>query len=292
MNDEHALFQSSVFTAPFGFTDGIEGPATDREGNLYAVNYLRQHTIGKVTPEGECSIFVELPDGSIGNGIRFNRAGEMLIADYTNHNILKVDMLTREVSVFAHDPRMNQPNDICITSGDVIFASDPDWKSSTGQLWRIDEQGNTKLIESGMGTTNGIEVDPSESRLYVNESVQRKIWVYDLTPDGEVTNKRLFIEFDDYGLDGMRCDLEGNLYVTRYGKGTVVKLSPSGDIVQEIRLYGKNCTNLTFGGPDGRTCYVTVADQGNIETFRVDIPGRCWGMYQVNTGWPESGSTL
>ena len=86
------LFHSQPFTPLNSFTDGIEGPACDGDGNLYAVNYARQHTIGKVTPAGACSVFLELPDGSIGNGIRFNRAGDMLIADYTNHNVLRVDM--------------------------------------------------------------------------------------------------------------------------------------------------------------------------------------------------------
>ena len=70
------LYESFIFTPPGGFTKGIEGPACDWEGNLYAVNYREQHTIGKVTPEGECSVFVTLPGGSIGNGIRFNSKGE------------------------------------------------------------------------------------------------------------------------------------------------------------------------------------------------------------------------
>src|SRR6476659_1763484 len=90
MDNEH--FRSRDFTTINSFTDGIEGPGCDRAGNLYAVNFARQHTIGKVTPEGEASVFLEVPDGSIGNGIRFNRLGDMFIADYTNHNVLRVDM--------------------------------------------------------------------------------------------------------------------------------------------------------------------------------------------------------
>jgi sugar lactone lactonase YvrE len=80
-------------------------------------------------------------------------------------------------------------------------------------------------------------------------------------------------------MDGMRCDIEGNLYVTRYGKGTVAKVSPKGEVLLEISLEGKNCSNLAFGGPDGRTCYVTLADRGNVEYFRADKPGRCWKLY-------------
>ena len=275
---EEQLFVSQQFTEPGGFTSGIEGPACDADGNLYAVNYARQHTIGKVAPKGECSIFVELPGGSIGNGIRFNRAGFMLIADYVNHNILKVDMKSREVSVYAHEPGMNQPNDIAIGANDVLYASDPDWAKSTGQLWRIDTDGRVTLLETNMGTTNGIEVSPDEKTLYVNESVQRNIWAYNLSPKGEISNKRLLIHFDDFGMDGMRCDVAGNLYVTRHGKGTVAKVSPQGEVIKEIQLAGKLCTNLTFGGSDGRTCYVTVADRGNVEFFRTDLPGRCWKL--------------
>src|SRR6185503_10189081 len=105
------LFTSEPFTPEKSFTEGIEGPACDRRGNVYAVNYERQGTIGRTTPGGKSEVFVELPNGSIGNGIRFDRRGMMYVADYVNHNVLRVDPKTREVSVFAHEPQMNQPND-------------------------------------------------------------------------------------------------------------------------------------------------------------------------------------
>ena len=271
-------YQSFMFTPPGGFTFGIEGPACDWEGNLYAVNYAEQHTIGKVTSEGECSTFVKLENGSIGNGIRFNSKREMLIADYTNHNILKVDMKTKKVMVFAHEDNMNQPNDICITSEDIVFASDPCWKEETGKLWRVLPDGKVDLMEENMGTTNGIEVSPDEKTLYVNESRQRNIWAYDLK-EGRLFNKRLFYSFEDYQMDGMRCDREGNLYVTRYGKGTVIILSPEGKPIREIYLGGKKCSNIAFGGSDGKTCYVTLADTGNIQFFYREVPGRSFELY-------------
>ena len=268
------LFTATEFTPPHSFTDGIEGPACDAAGNVYAVNYARQGTIGKVTPAGEASVFVELPEGSIGNGIRFNKAGEMFIADYTGHNILRVDMQTRAISVYAHDNRLHQPNDLAISTDGVLFASDPNWSDDTGQLWRVGHDGRFVLLEDNMGTTNGVEVSPDEQTLYVNETAQQRIWAYDLSADGDISNKRLLIQFDEHFLDGMRCDAAGNLYVTRWGGGFVDKVSPAGELVQTIRLHGEKCTNLTFGGPDGRTVYVTVADTGQIESFRADQPGR------------------
>ncbi len=279
--EDEELYVTRHFTDPGTFTSGVEGPAVDINGNLYAVNFERQHTIGKVTPEGEASVFVELSDGSIANGIRFNSNGDMLLADYVNHNVLEVDMETREISVFAHEPRMNQPNDLAIGANDIIYASDPNWSESTGKLWRVDLDGSATLLEDEMGTTNGIEVSTDETKLYVNESVQRNVWEYDLSPDGEVSNKRLLIQFPDYGMDGMRCDIDGNLYITRYGKGTVAVVSPEGDVIREIEMAdGDNVSNLAFGGPDGRTVYVTVADIGNVQVFRTDRPGRSWKLYE------------
>ena len=89
-----------------------------------------------------------------------------------------------------------------------------------------------------MGTTNGIEVSPDEKFLYVNESAQRNVWAYDLSPESEISNKRLLIQFPDFNMDGMRCDIEGNLYITRHGKGTVAKLSPAGEVLLEVQLTG------------------------------------------------------
>ena len=268
------LFKSSAFTPNKSFTAGAEGPAVDRAGMLYAVNFAREGTIGQVTPSGKASLFIELPTGSVGNGIRFNKRGDMFIADYPKHNILKVAVGTKQVSIFANEPRMNQPNDIAIDSRNRLYASDPNWKNNTGNLWRIDTDGKVTQLEANAGTTNGIEVSPDNKTLYVNESVQRNVWAYDLSASGAISNKRLLIKFPDFGMDGMRCDAKGNLYITRHGKGTVAKVSPTGALIREITLIGKKPSNIAFGGKDGRTAYVTLQDQGNIETFRIDTPGR------------------
>ncbi|TAH19153.1 MAG: SMP-30/gluconolactonase/LRE family protein [Cytophagales bacterium] len=269
-NTSNELYKSAFFSQPKSFTSGAEGPATDKDGNFYAVNFQKQGTIGKISADGKGEIFVELPNGSVGNGIRFNSKGEMFVADYVNHNILKINLQTKEVSVFAHADQMNQPNDLTIAKNDLIFASDPSWKNGTGQVWRIDTNGKATLLESNMGTTNGITVSPDSKKLYVNESVQRNIWVYDLSPQGEISNKKLFIDFPDFGLDGMKCDKAGNLYITRFDKGTIVKVSTDGKILKEITLSGKRPTNITFGGKNNKTCYVTLMDLGAVEKFEIE----------------------
>lgn len=271
--------ETTDFAYVGAFTQGLEGPAVDAEGNLFFVNPIKNGTIGKVSSNGEFEIYIDsLPNGSVANGIRFDQNGVMFLADYVNHNILSLDPIHKEVVVFAHDSTLNQPNDIAISSKGVLYASDPNWSNSTGNLWRVDQDGVFVLLEANMGTTNGVEVAPGDSLLYVNESVQRKVWVYDLSPQGEVSNKRLLIEFADFGLDGMRCDKVGNLYVTRYGKGTIAVVSPEGKLMKEIKLMAQKPSNIAFGGPEGKTCYVTCQDRGYIEAFEVSIVGRSFSL--------------
>ncbi len=272
--DMQRLHQSEDFTGMNIFSNNIEGPAFDHAGNLYVVNFERDGTIGVVRPDGKAELFVALPEGSTANSIKFNRRGDMFLADFTGHNVLRVDMKTKKVSVFAHDNRFNQPNDLCIDRKDRLYASDPNWKNGTGNIWRIDPNGSVTLLASGMGTTNGITLSPDERTLYVNESVQKQIWAFDVDKKGNISNKRLFASVPDFGFDGMTCDREGNLYVTRYGKGTILVLSPEGKEIREIPLTGKNCSNLVFGGLNGKIVYVTLQDRKGIERFRNDLPGK------------------
>ncbi|MDX1947196.1 MAG: SMP-30/gluconolactonase/LRE family protein [Pirellulaceae bacterium] len=278
------LFVAKPLTAESAFTAGIEGPNCDRAGNLYAVNYEKQGTIGRVTPEGKAAVFVELPNGSIGNGIVFGKAGTMYVADYKNHNVLAIDTATKAVRVFAHEPTMNQPNDLAIGPDGTIWASDPNWGKNTGQIWRIDTSGKITLAANDLGTTNGIEVSPDGKTLYVNESVQRGVWAFPIAADGTLGERKLVKQFPDHGFDGMRCDCDGNLYITRYGEGTVVKLSPAGEILKTIDVLGASPSNLCFGGPDGRTVYVTEVQHRRLVSFRVDQPGLAWQRWQ--TGKP------
>jgi len=72
---------ATPLTQPGSFTKGIEGPACDSDGNILVVDFERQQTIGRVTPDGKAELFVTLPGDSCGNGIRFGDDGSMFIAD-------------------------------------------------------------------------------------------------------------------------------------------------------------------------------------------------------------------
>ena len=76
-------YKASDFTSENLFTENIEGPNVDRNGNLFAVNYQKNGTIGLVRPNGKAELFITLPEGSTGNAIMFDMKGDLLVADFT-----------------------------------------------------------------------------------------------------------------------------------------------------------------------------------------------------------------
>jgi len=269
-----SLFKEYDHTAENLFTKNCEGPAVDKDGRLFVVNYQKDGTIALVQPDGKVELFVTLPGKSVGNSIQFNAQGHMLVADYVEHNVLEVDPLTKAVSVYCHEDRFNQPNDICISKKGIVYASDPNWQKQTGQVWKIGKDRKAVLLKENMGTANGICLSPDEKTLYVNESIQRKVWAFDLDDKGDIKAERSFATFSDFGMDGMKCDSKGNLYIARYGKGTIAIFNDGGRQIQEVDLKGKDVSNITFGGKDGKTCFLTLQDRKCIEKFRSDIAGK------------------
>ena len=173
------------------------------------------------------------------------------------HNIFVFEPGTNTPRVYFRSDTFNQPNDMTLARDGTIYASDPNFKRRSGQVWRIARtadgsgRGEVMMPERRLTTVNGIDLSPDEKTLYVAESETREIWAYRI--DGARLNApRLVKKFSDFSLDGIRTDIDGRIYVARILKGTIEVLTPDGKTVREIGLKGKEPTNLAFGGPDGK----------------------------------------
>jgi signal peptidase len=278
---EDPLFVSKRITPPGEYTPGIEGPAVDASGNLYVVNFQQSGTIGKLAAgAAQSQRFTSLPAGSIGNGIRFDRQGRMYVADFRKHTIWVIASGETTPRVYFHSDRFNQPNDLAIAADGTLYASDPRFASPAGgQIWRITRrpdgkgQGEVMTTTRRLGVTNGIDLSPDGATLYVSESNSRQIWAYRL--DGsKLLDPRLVRGFADFEVDGLRTDIDGRIYLARLSAGKIAIIAANGSLEREVALTGKQPTNLTFGGPDGKTVFVTQKEGRFIEAFRVDRPGR------------------
>lgn len=276
---EAPLFKSQQVT-PAEYTDGIEGPAAGPDGALYAVNLQQTGTIGRVPPGAtQSELFAMLPTGSIGNGIRFDRDGRMYVVDYKQHNVFVFEPGQKVPEVYFHSDQFNQPNDLAIARDGTLYLSDPNFSTGTGQIWRItrgpDARGIGEILISDrkLGLTNGLDLSPDDQTLYVSEPNTREVWSY--RPQGpNLTAPHRVKKFEAGELDGLRTDRDGNIFVTRLLMGTIAMMTPSGRLIRAIATLGKKPSNLTFGGPDGKTIFVTQVDGGFVESFRVSRQGR------------------
>jgi signal peptidase len=282
-----ALFESEAVAGSNVFTRHIEGPSTDAEGNVYVCNFRTDGTVGRLRPgKSDPELFLSLPRGSIPNGSRFDKNGRMFLADFKGHAIFVLARGAPSATVYFHSAQFHQPNDLAISSDGALFASDPDFTRRTGRIWRIAKRADGRVSgvimasDRTMGVANGLDLSPDEKTLYVSESDTREVWSYAIEGD-KLASSRLIHRFEGPAveeLDGLRTDASGRIFVARPGAGTIAVLGQDGSLVREVKVLGPNPSNLTFGGLDGMTVYVTNASTRGVEFFHADGPGRefCW----------------
>ncbi|MEO1376536.1 MAG: SMP-30/gluconolactonase/LRE family protein [Cyanobacteria bacterium J06635_10] len=271
-------------------SDGLkftEGPVWDPSGFLLFSD-IPADTLYKWTTNGKLSVF-RRPAGKP-NGNTLDLEGRLITAQHDRK-------LTRtekdgKVTILAEryqDKRLNSPNDLAVKSDGSIYFTDPPYgiKKEDEELgfygiYRWLPLGNLTLLNKEMVRPNGIAFSPDEKRLYVSDSENLHIRVFDVKSDGTLTNSRIFAELPgpkDKGVpDGMKVDIKGNVYCS--GSGGVWIFSPSGELLDKIAV-PESVTNLAWGDEDYKTLYIT-ASQG-IYRVRLNIPG-------IQPGKPLRGS--
>jgi len=306
-----------VLLGPFGAH--IEGASVDPNGNLYATHFRSTgdnssggNNAGRnVIGQADGTAWFTGEAGAVFNGMKWDATGEFVyLADVGQGKVVKVNTQTMTGEDFCSDAGMiahGVPNDLALSKSGLLFLSGQDWGSSTGALWLCRANGSAVLLET-MARANGIALSPDDSTLYLTEAVGspvandsfvegQRIWKYDVAEDGSVSNKVEFFNFaTDTALaeasvdsDGMRTDVEGNLYVTRNGLTKLTIIAPDGTLVNDLPLTAmNNPTNLAFGGEQGDLIYVVgrclgagwSQGEGCVDVVQALHPGREWSWFQ------------
>ncbi len=131
-----------------------------------------------------------------------------------------------------------------------------------GECYRIDTDGKVDELYGNVEVSNGLGFSPDGRTLYHVDSTSKGIIVHALAADGTVSNRR-HIGRDSFAKgipDGMCVDTDGNLWVAHVGGRRAVKLSPTGEELDEIRVPAKAITSCAFGGPEMSDLYIVTAD--------------------------------
>jgi len=213
------------------------------------------------------------------NGLELDARGRLLLAQHGDRRIARLaeDGKSFVTIVDRFDgKRFNSPNDLILDRGGVIYFTDPPYGLGKTQaqeiefcgVYRFATDGALSVVSRELPRPNGIGLSPDDRVLYVANSENERpiIMAFDLRDDGTAGPGRVF--FDATGLtkrtgrrgafDGLSVDEHGNLWAT--GPGGVVVLAPDGRHLGTL-LTGRATANCCFGGPDGRTLYVTADDR-------------------------------
>jgi gluconolactonase len=246
--------------------DGLlqpEGPVwKDSLGLLFSD--IKANTIYLWSPEDSIKVYLHPSDSS--NGLTFDQRGRLVLTQMELRRVARQELdgsITPLASTFR-GKRFNSPNDLVVKSDSSIFFTDPDFNiPPPGNkelpfkgVYRINPSGSIKLLDSTFDKPNGICFSPDEKKLYVNESPQCKIYVWDVADDSTITNKRLFYQIPASGYaDGMKVDSAGNVYCT--GPTGVWIISPDGKYLDKIAMT-ENPSNCNWGDADRQTLYITA----------------------------------
>ena len=256
-----------------------EGPLWWHEGGYLLFSDIHNNRRMKGTAQDGVSLFSEPTNRA--NGLTRDPSGRLLACEHLTRRVTRQEP-DGSITVVASNyrgRRLNRPNDVIVsTKGDIYFTDpgfpapglDLDWN---GVYHVTPDLGTITLIVWDFSRPNGLALSPDESVLYINDSRVGLIKAWDVRADGGIENGRLLCVLADErpGVpDGMKCDLEGNIYVT--GPGGVWILAPDGRHLGTVALGdGKRATNVGFGGGDWKTLYITTFEE--LCRVRVNIPG-------------------
>jgi D-xylonolactonase len=239
----------------------VEGPRTDASNNLYFTD-IPGGTVYRREPDG--AIYKLVSGRKMIGGLALHADGGFLmsgptIAHWRDGKVRVV--LEREGVTSFNDI---QPDREGRVYAGAIRSDLEDLKGPKvpGECYRIGTDGTVEELYDGIEVSNGIGLSPDGRTLYHVDSTTKGIWVHDVAADGSVSNRRHIgrAAFQRGIPDGMCVDADGNLWVAHVGGRRVVKLSPSGDELDEIPVPSKAVTSAAFGGPDFEDMYIVTAD--------------------------------
>ena len=261
-----------LISSQFSFT---EGPAADKQGNVYFTDQPN-NKIWKYGTDGKLSVFMDKAGRS--NGMYFDNTGNLITCADEKNELWSISPQGK-VTVLLKDfqgHNLNGPNDLWITPKGGIYFTDPYFQrpywerkspdpSMKGEKLYYLPKGKKEpiLVDQDIQKPNGLIGTPDGKYLYVSDMGPKKIYKYEIKPDGSLTNRQTFAE---ELADGMTIDNQGNVYLA--GKGVIV-YNKDGKKIGQIDVPSKWTANVCFGGKNKDTLFITASESVYILPMQV-----------------------
>ncbi|UCS93743.1 SMP-30/gluconolactonase/LRE family protein [Echinicola marina] len=257
----------------FAFT---EGPAVAPSGDVYFTDQPNNNIHRWSTETGEVSLYME--NAGRANGLYFDNQGRLLACADENFQLWQIDK-NKAVTVLEdgfNSKNFNGPNDLWVDKAGGIYFTDPYYQrpywerqemdmDSQRVYYRNPDGQEVKVVADHFVRPNGIIGTKDGKTLYIADIGDNKTYKYAIQKDGSLGKPALFAEM---GSDGMTVDKKGNVYLT--GNGVTI-FNPKGEQIGHIPVPKKWTANVTFGGKDRKTLFITASTA--VYTLKMNIPG-------------------
>ncbi len=264
----------------------LEGPVWSRREGHLRFSDIPANKIYEWSPSAGFSTYREASQKS--NGLTYDSEGRLVACEHVGRRISRAGADGAVSNVVSHrdGKKLNSPNDIVVKSDGGIYFTDPNYgivmehvgalapqEQDVMGVYRVEPDGSKlTLLADDFAKPNGLAFSPDESKLYIDDTENGHVRVFDVQADGTLANGRVFVDVTGEGMgrpDGMKVDSEGNLYCT--GPGGVHVFSPAGERICRLRVSDKSTANLAFGDSDWKTLYFCSSDE--LFRVRVNIAG-------------------
>ncbi|MDT0647300.1 SMP-30/gluconolactonase/LRE family protein [Zunongwangia sp. F260] len=259
--------------------DFTEGPAADKNGDVFFTDQPNDHIIKYDVEADSVSVFMEGAGRS--NGLYFDDENNLIACADEEFQLIKISP-NKDIEVLVDDfegKKLNGPNDLWIAEDGGIYLTDPYYQRPYWDRTSPDlESQNVYYLAPGAKSLitvakdlvqpNGIIGTLDGKTLYVADIGDKKTYSYTIATDGSLSEKTLFVEM---GSDGMTLDNQGNLYIT--GDGVTV-FDKNGKQIKHIAVNENWTANVTFGGKNGQTLFITAMDA--LYSLKMNVKGVRW----------------
>jgi len=258
-----------------------EGPRW-RKGRLFFSDAVAGK-IFAVDEEGNSETIVNMQDFT--SGLGFLKDGRLLAVSMQNRHLMRLDPDGLKIHADLSNLTEYNCNDCVTDAQELTYVGN--WGSKTPNppsdptcMILVTRDGEARIVAEDLLFPNGCIVTPDCKTFIVAESHGWRLTAFDIEPSGDLTNRRVWAELENFSPDGICLDAEGAIWVANPAKAEVVRVLEGGEITSTIKVKDTNVYACCLGGSDGRTLFLCTnqlfygkPSSGRIEYVKVDVPG-------------------
>jgi gluconolactonase len=253
-----------------------EGPVWFNDANQLLWSDIPNQRMLRWTPDGGVSVYRQ--PSNFANGHTRDRQGRLISCEHGTRRVTRTET-DGSITVLAESfegKRFNSPNDVVVKSDGTVWFTDPTYgilsdyegyraepEQKTRNVYRLDPaSGELTAVVTDFLQPNGLAFSHDETVLYVadsaashDESLPRHIRAFDVKDGKRLANGRIFCTIDKGIPDGIRADMNGNLWSS--AADGVHCFDSSGKLLGKI-LVPQTVANLTFGGPKRNRLFIAA----------------------------------